>query len=122
MIMYRHGFKQYFFTSLHWQHFIIFLHARNACKVAAYKNNGVVLYSVFVNLFIALQVSSAGTIHKVIIEKHLKDKGFSDNQIVQWQNFYARLLQASFAQRDQIENTILFQDSLKWLKLLKEKV
>lgn len=122
MMMYRYGFKEYIVTSLYWQHCIIFSRAKKACKVAAYKNNGVVLYSVFINLFIALQVSSAGAIDKVIIEKHLKYKGFSENQIVQWKSFYARLLQASFAQRDQMQNAILFQDSLKWLKLLKEKI
>jgi len=122
MMMYRYAFKEYFFTSLYWHRFILFLQASKACKVAAYKNNGVVLYSVFMNLFIALQVSSAGAIDTVIIEKHLKHKGFSENQIVQWKSFYGRLLQASFAQQDQMQNVILFQDSLKWLKLLKEKI
>ena len=122
MMMYRYGVEQYIFTADRWQHFMMFLQAKKICKYAAYKNNAVVLYSLFINLFIALKVSSAGIINEDVIEQYLKLKKFSPEQIVQWRQFYSKLLRASFAHDDQLDTTVLFQESLVWLQQLKEKV
>ena len=122
MIIYRYCVEKYIFTDDRWQHFMMFLQAKKSCKYAAYKNNAVVLYSLFINLFIALKVSSAGIINEDVIEQYLKLKNFSPEQIVQWRQFYSKLLRASFAHDDQLDTTVLFQESLVWLQQLKEKI
>ena len=122
MLLYRYGVKKYIFTHEKWQHFIIFLQAKKMCKIAAYKNNAVVLHLIFENLFIALKVCSAGMIHEELIEQYFMDKGFSHEQIMQWRIFYSKLLQASFDQYGQSNSPVLFQESLIWLQRLKEKI
>jgi len=122
MVIYQYAMSSYISTNASWQNFILFLKAKKSCKVAAYKNNVVVLYSIFLNLFIDLHVGSIREINKEMIDNFLKTKGFSDSQMIEWNLFYARLLQASFAQQDAIQHTSLFQDSLMWLQQLKDKI
>jgi len=120
--MYRYAIEKYILTHDRWQYFMIFFQAKKACKYAAYRNNAVVLYSLFIDLFIALKVSSAGVINEDVIEQYLKLKEFTPEQIMQWRQFYSRLLRASFAHEDQSDTTALFKESLVWLQQLKEKV
>ena len=122
MMAYRYGLEKYIFPHERWQHFIIFLQAKKACKLAARKNNSELMYKVFIDLFIALKISSAGTLYEEQIEQYFRNKNFSEEQIMQWRYFYSRLLQASFAQYDQSDKAVLFQESLVWLQQLKEKV
>ena len=72
------------------------------------------------NLFMQLQVFSAGRIHHEMIEQYLLNKGFSDPLIEQWKQFYHKISQASFTRYNKKNNDQLFQEALVWLQRLKE--
>jgi len=121
MMIYRYGIQRYVFTHDTWQRFMMFLQAKKACKYAAYKQDAIAFHSIFIDLFIKLKVARVGIINEDFIEHYLQNNNFTDDQIVQWKNFYSNLLQASFAQKDQLHVIDLYKESLMWLQLLKEK-
>lgn len=122
MMIYRYFLIEYVFVHDSWNRFFIFLCARIACQRAQSKNKPCMLHAIFFYLFVSLRVATAGAMHSQDIEKYLKDHDFSDNQIVQWRNFYSKLLRVSFTAHDELDSSVLFQESFIWLQQLKEKV
>lgn len=122
MLLYTYIVKKYVFSHQTWQTYYIFLWAHKACRHAKSKNNVGALYSIFLNLFIALHVATASIMSEEVIEKYLKDHNYSEEEIMQWRLFYSKLLQVSFAQDDQLDSGVLFRESFVWLQKLKEKI
>lgn len=120
MIVYRYGIQKHILENQNIRRMFIFFQAKRACHRAAKNNDVMILHSIFMNLFMQLQVFSAGRIHHEMIEQYLLNKGFSDPLIEQWKQFYHKISQASFTRYNKKNNDQLFQEALVWLQRLKE--
>lgn len=114
--------KQYLFTHTAWKRYILFLVAYKNCRCAQWKNDVGKLYTIFFNLFIALDTVHVSMMNEERIESYLENHNFSEQQITHWKKFYNKLLQVSFAQSNTFDSKILFQESFIWLQQLKEKI
>ena len=121
MVFYRHVLQKYIFELPFWIKFIVFYQAKKACKNAFSKKKVNDLYPIFVQLFTHLTGVNSGKLYKTVIVQHLVDKDFSDEEIKLWIDFYDRIVQVSFSLEVQSSQQGLFQESLQWIKLLKEK-
>lgn len=121
MIGYRYFLKKYVLSHDKLQHFLLFLKAHRALKIAEKKENIATLYNVFITIFVGLNVGRRGEINENLIEGYLQKKCFSVDQIKKWNIFYHKLLQASFSQGDKKMSLLLVQEAFVWLSLLKNR-
>lgn len=121
LIVYRYVLQRYVFKLPLWINLIVFYQARKLCRRAYFENKINNLYPIFVQLFTHLTGVKSGQLYKTVIVQYLIDKGFSDEKIKQWKDFYERILRVSFSLETQLDQQSLFQESLEWIKLLKEK-
>lgn len=123
LIIYEFVLQKYLFKHRSWTKFIIFLRAKKACQVARSHQEIRQLHPIFVQVFTYLTGVQAGQLYDTTMVQYLIDKGFSAEQIQAWKKFYEQILQASFSSSSQLQShqQDLFQQSLEWIKLLKEK-
>lgn len=121
LLMYRNGLQQYLFNHQIWVKFIIFSRAMKAYNAALHQHQVNKLHSVFIQLFAQLTGINAGQLHQADIIQYLVDQDFYDEQIQAWKFFNDQLLRASFASKLQLDQQDLFQQSLQWIQLLKDK-
>jgi len=119
--IYRYFIKTHLFESSSFKKIIIFYRAKKDYKLAAKKEDPVLLYSSFANLFSKLQKINIDLVHNETIVEYLTLQNFSNNQIEDWKKFYSEMSKAAFLKNNKINRQSLFKKSLKWLKLLKEK-
>jgi len=122
LIVYRSIIQKYLLNNKKLRRVILFFKAHQACRNAEKKGNTQALYSIFMTVFIGLGVGTLGSIDDTTIEDYFRNKGFSVEQITQWNIFYNKLLQASFSQENKKKNSLLYKEAYKWLNLLKMKV
>lgn len=121
LCMYRNGLQHYVCNHRIWVKLVIFSRAMKAYKLALRQQNVHALHSIFIQLFAQLLRMNAGQLHQDNIIKYLVDQNFDDEQIQSWKNFNEQLLRASFASKLQVDQQDLFQQSLQWIQLLKDK-
>ncbi|MBV8660928.1 MAG: BatD family protein, partial [Candidatus Dependentiae bacterium] len=121
LIMYESVLQKYIFKHRLWMNFIIFSRAKRACQAARSNKKIQELHPIFVQLFTYLTGVQAGQLYDTTMMQYIIDKGFSAEQIRAWKIFYEQILQASFSSQVQLHQQDLFQQSLEWIQLLKEK-
>ncbi len=121
LLIYRNGLQQYLFNHQVWIKFVVFSRAMKSYNSALQQQKAHELHSIFIQLFAQLTGINAGQLHQSDIVQYLVDQNFYDEQIQAWTHFNEQLLRASFASKLQLDQQDLFQQSLQWIQLLKDK-
>lgn len=94
-----------------------FYQAERSLKKARKEKKYAEIYHIFITLFCSRLSVSAADVSEEIIERTLKEKGFSAAQIIAWRQFFARTLAVTFAVLPETDD--LWAEAEKWLALLK---
>ena len=123
LAIYRCGLESYLFKTTFWQRQQNFIRFKRRILKAKSQNNLSVLHVIFVDFFNALKINEAGFLRDYMIAQYLKEKQFSQEDIVAWELFFNKILEASFSQKNNKNNKDeLFQEALHWVDRLKEKI
>ena len=95
-----------------------FYYAERSLKKSRKEKKYTEIYHIFITFFCSRLSVSSADISEEFIEKTLKEKGFSVDQIIAWRKFFARTLAITFAFVSATDDIGI--EAEKWLILLKE--
>ena len=100
-----------------------FSHASNAIILAARKKDVSVLYSIFMRFFAQRFSLHEANLSQDAIVKILHKKGFSQDEVIAWEQFYAKMTALVFYEKADAEiDKAIFEEASEWIEKFRKRL